>query len=106
MWLPAWLPAWLPSRPVLPNTSYGPLCCPQDGLRLTYKWIKGELEKESKEGGKDIRWAGGVLGWCWAGGLVAMGWEVPPADAALGSTGHECAGPPTHTCTGTGTGTC
>ncbi len=35
---------------------------PQDGLRVTYHWIKGELEKEAKEQGKDLRWGRGV-GW-------------------------------------------
>jgi GDP-D-mannose 3',5'-epimerase len=27
---------------------------PQDGLRITYSWIKGELEREAREQGADI----------------------------------------------------
>lgn len=32
----------------------------QDGLRVTYHWIKGELEREAKEQGKDLRCGGGA----------------------------------------------
>ena len=58
IWLPAFtVPCPFTSLPALPP------CLPalQDGLRLTYTWIKGELEKESKEGG-NIRWGGGLRG--------------------------------------------
>ncbi|KAI3435517.1 hypothetical protein D9Q98_001583 [Chlorella vulgaris] len=39
---------------ILEKLGWEPTIKLEDGLRLTYKWIKGELEKESKEGGKDI----------------------------------------------------
>lgn len=42
-----------------PSASRSP---PQDGLRVTYFWIKEQLEREAKEQGKDLRWAQGLPG--------------------------------------------
>ncbi|PSC72835.1 GDP-mannose 3,5-epimerase 2 [Micractinium conductrix] len=39
---------------ILEKLGWAPTIKLEDGLRVTYKWIKGELEKESKEGGKDL----------------------------------------------------
>lgn len=40
---------------ILEKLGWAPSIKLEDGLRVTYSWIKGQIEEETRQGGKDIR---------------------------------------------------